>query len=321
MAAVTLRSFIMSSWKAYAAGVAWSSIFGLSFLVTKGALEAFSPVTLLFLRFALATVALGALVPAGIVKLGYRGKPKLPLVLICVFQPILYFTFETFGLREVASSTAGLVIGALPAAVAALSVPLLREHLSGRQVAGLVLSIAGVALVVLAGDAGTEGVASAAGAAEADSLGGVLLVVGAMLSAAFYNVYSRKASVRYSPAETTFAMMATGAVFFGLLVVLEGLTSGWSGIFAGATPAALGAVAYLGILSSVVAFFLVNLSLSRLKAAQASIFGTLTTLVSLVAGVLLRGEPFGLVQILGASGIVLGVWMTNARSAGGQLAS
>jgi len=308
----------MGSWKAYAAGVAWSSIFGLSFLVTKGALEAFSPVTLLFLRFALATAALGALALAGVVKLGYRGKPKLPLVLICVFQPILYFTFETFGLREVASSTAGLVIGALPAAVAALSVPLLHEHLSGRQVVGLVLSIAGVALVVLAGDAGLEGAIAVTGSATPDSLRGVLLVVGAMLSAAFYNVYSRKASVRYSPAETTFAMMATGAVFFGLLVVLEGLASGWSGLFSGATPAALGAVAYLGILSSVVAFFLVNLSLSRLKAAQASIFGTLTTLVSLVAGVLLRGEPFGLVQVLGATGIVFGVWMTNARSARGQ---
>lgn len=299
----------MGSWKAYAAGVAWSSIFGLSFLVTKGALEAFSPVTLLFLRFALATVALGLLALAGVVKLGYRGKPKLPLVLICVFQPILYFTFETFGLQEVASSTAGLIIGALPAAVAALSVPLLREHLSGRQVAGLVLSIAGVALVVMAGDAG---------AAVPDTLRGVLLVVGAMLSAAFYNVYSRKASVRYSPAETTFAMMATGAVFFGLLVVVEGATSGWAGIFSGTTVAALGAVAYLGILSSVVAFFLVNLSLSRLKAAQASIFGTLTTLVSLVAGVLLRGEPFGMVQVLGASGIVLGVWLTNARAGQGQ---
>lgn len=302
----------MGSWKAYAAGVVWSSIFGLSFLVTKGALEAFSPVTLLFLRFALATVALGLLVLAGVVKLGYRGKPKLPLVIICLFQPILYFTFETFGLREVASSTAGLIIGALPAAVAALSVPLLREHLSGRQVAGLVLSIVGVALVVLAGDAG---------AAVPDTLRGVLLVVGAMLSAAFYNVYSRKASIRYSPAETTFAMMATGAVFFGLLVVLEGATSGWAGIFSGTTVAALGAVAYLGILSSVVAFFLVNLSLSRLKAAQASIFGTLTTLVSLVAGVLLRGEPFGLVQAFGASAIVLGVWMTNTRNHQGKLSS
>jgi len=310
----------VGSWKAYAAGVAWSSIFGLSFLVTKGALEAFSPVTLLFLRFALATAALGALVLAGVVKLGYRGKPKLPLVLICVFQPILYFTLETFGLREVASSTAGLIIGALPAAVAALSVPLLREHLAGRQVAGLVLSIAGVALVVLAGDAGAGGTeAAVAGGVAPDSLRGVLLVVGAMLSAAFYNVYSRKASVRYSPAETTFAMMATGAVFFGLLVVLEGATSGWTRIFSGATIASLGAIAYLGILSSVVAFFLVNLSLSRLKAAQASIFGTLTTLVSLVAGVLLRDEPFGLIQVLGASGIVLGVWMTNARSPQGQL--
>jgi len=304
----------VGSWKAYAAGIAWSSIFGLSFLVTKGALEAFSPVTLLFLRFGLATAALGALALAGVVKLGYRGKPKLPLVLICVFQPILYFTLETFGLREVASSTAGLVIGALPAAVAALSVPLLREHLSGRQVVGLVLSIAGVALVVLAGDAG-------AGGAAHDSLRGVLLVVGAMLSAAFYNVYSRKASVRYTPAETTFAMMATGALFFGLLVIVEGATSSWAGLFSGATPAALGAVAYLGILSSVVAFFLVNLSLSRLKAAQASIFGTFTTLVSLVAGVLLRGEPFGLIQVLGASGIVLGVWMTNARNARGPQVS
>jgi len=308
----------VGSWKAYAAGVAWSSIFGLSFLVTKGALEAFSPVTLLFLRFSLATAALGVLALAGVVRLAYRGKPKLPLVLICVFQPVLYFTFETFGLREVASSTAGLVIGALPAAVAALSVPLLREHLSGRQVAGLVLSIAGVVLVVLAGDAGAGG-AAAAGSVVPDSLRGVLLVVGAMLSAAFYNVYSRKASVRYTPAETTFAMMATGALFFGLLVIVEGATSGWAGIFSGATPAALGAVAYLGILSSVVAFFLVNLSLSRLKAAQASIFGTLTTLVSLVAGVLLRDEPFGLIQVLGASGIVLGVWMTNARSRQGQL--
>ncbi len=311
MAAVSQRSINVGSWKAYAAGVAWSSIFGLSFLVTKGALEAFSPVTLLFLRFALATVALGLLALAGVVKLGYRGKPKLPLVLICVFQPILYFTFETFGLQEVASSTAGLIIGALPAAVAALSVPLLREHLAGRQVAGLVLSIAGVALVVMAGDAGV---------AVPDTLRGVLLVVGAMLSAAFYNVYSRKASVRYSPAETTFAMMATGAVFFGLLVVLEGATSGWAGLFSGTTVAALGAVAYLGILSSVVAFVLVNLTLSRLKAPQASFFGTLTTLVSLVAGVLLRGEPFGMVQVLGASGIVLGVWLTNARSGQGQLA-
>ncbi|PKL23496.1 MAG: EamA family transporter [Spirochaetae bacterium HGW-Spirochaetae-3] len=303
----------MSSWKAYAAGISWASIFGLSFLVTKGALEAFSPATLLFLRFALAAAALGALALLGIVRLGYHGKPLAPLLLICLVQPILYFTLETYGLRETASSTAGLILGAMPAAVAALSVPMLKERLTARQCLGLALSMAGVVLIVVEG--GRRSGPTAVAAAQGTSNGplGVFLIVGALVSAAFYNVFSRKASTYYSPAETTFAMMASGAVFFGLLATIECASGGWASPFSGATPAAWGEIAYLGILSSVVAFFLVNLSLSRLKAAQASVFGTLTTLVSLVAGVAARGEPFGPVQAVGAAGIVAGVWMTNAR--------
>lgn len=303
----------MVSWKAYAAGITWASIFGLSFLVTKGALEAFSPATLLFLRFALAAAALGGLALLGVVRLGYRGKPLAPLLLICLVQPILYFTLETYGLRLTASSTAGLILGAMPAAVAALSVPMLKERLTARQAVGLATSIAGVALVVIEGGrrSGVEAAVSASG--QASGPWGVILIVGALASAAFYNVFSRKASVHYSPAETTFAMMASGAAFFGALATIECAYNGWSSPFSLATPGAWGAIAYLGILSSVVAFFLVNLSLSRLKAAQASIFGTLTTLVSLVAGVAARGEPFGPVQAVGAVGIVAGVWMTNAR--------
>jgi drug/metabolite transporter (DMT)-like permease len=243
----------------------------------------------------------------------FHGKPLLPLVLLCLFQPVLYFSFETFGLREVASSTAGLVIGALPAAVAALSVPMLGERLSKRQVAGLVLSIAGVVAIVLAGEPGSNAEKGAAGVAP-DSLRGVLLVVGALASAAFYNIFSRRASAYYKPAETTLAMMTSGAVFFGLLAIVEGASRGWSAMFGNATLAAWGSVAYLGLLSSVLAFFLVNLSLARLKASQASVFGTLTTLVSLVAGVAFRGESFGFSEALGAVCIVTGVWMTNARA-------
>ncbi len=303
----------MASWKAYAAGISWASIFGLSFLVTKGALEAFSPMVLMFLRFSLAATVLGALWLAGAVKLRYRGKPLAPLAILCLFQPILYFTLETFGLRETSSSTAGLILGAMPAAVAALSVPMLRERLSARQVAGLMLSVAGVAFIVLGGVRGGADQGTAP-AGSPGSVRGILLVVGALVSAAFYNVYSRKASVHYGSLETTFAMMLSGAVFFGILAAAEGMSRGWASMFAKATAGTWLSIAYLGILSSVVAFFLVNLSLSRLKAAQASIFGTLTTLVSLVAGVALRGEFFGPAQAFGAAGIVVGVWMTNARS-------
>jgi drug/metabolite transporter (DMT)-like permease len=297
----------VARWKAFIAGVAWATIFGFSFLVTKGALDAFSPFELLFLRFALAAAALGALAGLRLIRLEFRGRPRLPLIVICLFQPILYFTCETFGLRETASSTAGLILGALPAAVAALSVPMLKERLSPRQAAGLCVSVAGVVLIVLAGALG-----KGAQAGGSDSLRGVLLLVGALASAAFYNVYSRRASACYGPVETTFAMMASGAAFFGLLTLIESIARGGGGMLLRATPAAWGAVAYLGLLSSVLAFFLVNLSLSRLKASQASVFGTLTTLVALIAGVVFRGESVDIPELLGAIAIIAGVWGTNA---------
>ena len=290
----------------YLAGAAWSTIFGLSFLVTKAALEAFRPFELLFLRFGLATAALLVLAALGLVKLRFRGKPLGLLALVCVFQPLLYFPFETFGVRETTTSTAGLILGAMPAVVAALSLPILKERLSLGRTLGLALSVMGVALVVLAGGRGNG----------ADSLRGILLVCCALASAGFYNVFSRKASAAFAPAEVTFAMMASGAAVFGLVALVQGFLEPGPSMLERATPAAWGAIAYLGILSSVLAFFLVNLTLSRLKASQSAVFGVLTTLVSLVAGAIVRGEPVGPVKAIGAAAILAGLWATNARSGG-----
>lgn len=284
------------------AGIGWSTIFGFSFLVTKGALGIFSPFEILFLRFALATGILGALAAAGIVRISFRGKRLAALAPVCLFQPILYFACETYGLWETASGTAGLILGALPAAVAALSAPMLGERLSRRQAAGLLASVAGVGLVVAAGaSSGT------------DSLRGVLLIVGALASAAFYNVYSRRASAEFGPAEITFAMMASGAIAFGFLAFAQDLASGRGTAFLAAPAEAWVAVLYLGVLSSVLAFFLVNFSLARLKASQASAFGSLVPLVALAAGVAFRGESPGLPALIGAAAIIAGVWATNKR--------
>ena len=289
----------------YLSGVAWSTIFGLSFLVTKNGLSAFSPFELLFLRFLLATFLMSMLARLRFIRLSYRGKPLGVLALLCLFQPLLYFACETLGLRETASSTGGLILGALPALVALLGALMLKEGLVPRQVAGLCLSLAGVALIVLVG---TE----ASGRSQADSLRGVLFLVGALLSAGFYNVYSKRASTWFSPVETTFAMMATGALVFGLVALVERFVNGGPGIFSRATPSAFLSVAYLGILSSVLAFFLVNLTLAKLKASQSAVFGTLTTLVALAAGALLKGEALGPLRLVGSALIILGVWATNS---------
>jgi drug/metabolite transporter (DMT)-like permease len=295
----------------YAAGVGYASIFGFSFLVTKGALAVLDPFELLFLRFATAAGILTLLVAARVVKVDFRGKPIKNVLLVCLFQPLLYFTCETFGVSESASSTAGIVLGALPAAVALLGTFMLRERLKAAQAASLLLSVAGVALIALLG-----GVASG----ESGSPRGFLFLVGAVASAAFYNIYSRRSSSVWSPMETTFAMMLSGALVFGAICLLRGLASGGAagpGLLARALPVLPG-VLYLGALSSVLAFFLINFALSRLKASEAAVFSSLTTVISVAAGVVLRGEAFGFAQLAGTIMIVAGVWGTNAFASRGS---
>jgi drug/metabolite transporter (DMT)-like permease len=293
--------------RTYAAGIGYATIFGFSFLVTKDALAALDPFELLFLRFMLAALVMSVLAALGVVRLEFRGKKIGNLALVCLLQPVIYFTCETFGVRQSATTTAGIVLGALPAAVAILGVVVLHERLGTLQTFYLGLSMAGVALIVLSAASG-----------ETATLGtpaGLAFLFGALVSAAFYNISSRKASRTFTPVETTFAMMWSGALVFGVIALGRGVAGGHLGddasLLVRATSAWEG-VAYLGLLSSVVAFFCVNYTLSRLKASQSIVFSNLTTVVAVLAGVAFRGEAFGLAQILGAAMIVLGVWGTNA---------
>lgn len=297
------------------AGVGYATIFGFSFLMTKGALDLLSPPELMFLRFSVAAMVLSLLWILRVIRLDYSRVHAGHLVLTCLFQPILYFLCETYGVRESTSSMAGIVIGAIPASVAILGSIMLGERLGRGQKFSLALSIAGVALIVLTGGRGQE---------SGGSLVGFLLLLGAVAAATFFNIYSRKTSKGLRPLETTFAMMWTGALFFGLMNLVLGLLGKGSGVtgnlLARAAPA-WPSLLYLGVMSSVLAFFLINFTLSRLKASQSAVFTNLTTLVSVAAGVLIRHEPFGIVQMIGAVMIVCGVWGTNALVPGGKNAA
>jgi drug/metabolite transporter (DMT)-like permease len=299
----------VTTWKTYAAGIGFASIFGFSFLVTKNALDVLDPFELLFLRYTIASLALTALLIAGLVRVEFRGKPLRNLVVGCLLEPVVYFTCETLGVRESASSTAGIVLGALPPSVAVLGALMLHERLTRVQAFCLGLSASGVAIIVLS--------TATAGTVRGGTLTGMAFLLGALASAALFTIYSRKASRVFTPVETTFAMMWSGAVAFGgatLVRALAGAGTASSAGLAARTVSAWGGVAYLGLLSSVVAFFCVNYALSRLKASQSIVFSNLTTVVSVAAGVIFRGEPFGLVQLCGAVMIVVGVWGTNAAN-------
>jgi drug/metabolite transporter (DMT)-like permease len=71
------------------------------------------------------------------------------------------------------------------------------------------------------------------------------------------------------------------------------------------------AVAYLGIGSSVLAYFLANYSLAKLPVARSTIFGNLSTVVSVLAGVIIMDDRFTWVTALAFALILCGIFGVN----------
>ena len=283
------------------AGLVFSTIFGFSFLFTKEGLELMSPFHLLGFRFAIAFITLSILRIAGIININLRGKNLKKLFLLALFQPGIYFICETTGMLYTTSSEAGMMIALIPVAVTILAAVFLNERPTLIQSLFVALSVGGVFFIIF--NRGTAPI-------DGNYLGLVLLG-GAVIAAGFYNIISRQLSLEFKPVEITYVMMGFGALFFNLIAIFRKDFALGSYLNLLTNTDVLIAVVYLGVFSSVVAFFMMNYTLSKITAAESAVFANLTTVVSIIAGVVFRNEPFFKFQVVGAVLIIIGVWGTN----------
>lgn len=289
--------------KPYLAGLGSSSIFGFSFFFTKQGLEVLDSFRLVAFRFALAAFVVSMLALLKIVPLNLWGKDLRPLLFTALLQPILYFLFETFGVSLSTTSQAGMMIALIPIFVTIASAIFLKEKPSIGQLGFIILSVGGVMFIILQQGLG----------GQSRNWLGPLVLMGAVLSAAGFNILSRRSSESYTPFQITFVMMWVGAIAFNLMALYVHASSGnldsyFEHLF---DPRVLTALLYLGIVSSVIAFFLINYTLSQIPASQSAVFANLTTVISIAAGVLFRNEPFYWYHALGAAMILVGVYGTN----------
>lgn len=301
----------MGKMRGVVSGLGYSVIFGFSFLMTKETLEILGPVELLAVRFLIAALLMSSLLALGVIHVDFRAKPLGLLALMCLLQPVAYFIFETYGIANAATNVAGIILGALPAGVAIVGAFVLRERLTALQSAGLAMSIVGVVLVALFGQINTG---------ETRAIG-IVFLTASMLSAVFFNIVSRKASKSFSAIERTFAMMWSGALCYGIPALVQNLTGKGhlAALFSvgdGRVAAAWGGLLYLGTLSSVAAFFLINYSLTYLQASQSAVFTNMVTVITVLAGVFIRHEAFSWSQGISLCLIVLGVAVANSSVAG-----
>jgi drug/metabolite transporter (DMT)-like permease len=198
-----------------------------------------------------------------------------------------------------ASHGAVIVPGFIPGITLVLARLFLGERPRRRQVLGALVGLVGLALVI--GPSFVSGSGTAVGDA---------MFVGGALACSAYAVVARKATRRFDASVITFLAAATGAGIFlvlSLLAVPGGLQA-----YGTASLRALGGVAYLASIGTVIAFVFFYLGMQRLGAARAAAYSVLIPLFGVVATTALLGQSLEPIALVGAAIVVGGLWLTQA---------
>ena len=270
------------------------TVWGSTFVVTKGLIELWPPFTLGFAR-----VAIGALVMLPLAMVRHRREVRLPwptIFFMALFGVALYYMAFNYAMVYTSASQGALVQSSIPAITALVAVVWLRERASTLRWLGIALSVVGV-LIVFSGDA-TEGPASA--------LFGNVLMFASVLCWGLYTSLAKRVA-GYDAIVITACITGCGSLLLLPLAAHEIATiglqplpmSGWLGVL------------YLGGIASGVAYLLYNASLRHLDASEVGVYTNLIPVVGVLTGVVLLGEPLSARAIVGGVVVMLGVWITG----------
>jgi drug/metabolite transporter (DMT)-like permease len=271
-------------------------LWGASFSSMRIALVDLHPMSVMWLRMIIALACILPLYRTVSLSAYRKGDWKLLLAAV-IFQPCLYFWLESAALSLTSSAQAGIISASVPLLVAVAAWMILKEPLSTRVVAGLLLSVAGVAVLTLAGQA-TE-------SAPSPLLGNSMEFL-AMVCAAANMIIIRILGRRYDAWTLTVMQVVTGCLFFspGIAHLMD-VPAGTFELDLILILVFLGAGVTLG------AFSLYNWAITRMPASTASAHINLIPLVAVGCGFVFLGETMNLVQMAAACVVLFSVLMTQ----------
>ena len=272
-------------------------LWGFTFFASAVGQKYTTPFVLLAYRFDTAALLMALPLIFGREELSLRGKNLKTLLLLGLMEPCLYFIGEQYGVRYTNSAFSGVIIAVIPITTLMLSAPILKVHPSTGQWLFSLLSIAGIVVITL----------SEQGEGEV-SLKGVAFLIGAVATGSAFTVLSRRTSDDFSVYERTFIMQLMGAVFFTLLALIENRGNPAAILAPAAHPDFVLAVLFLSVFASVVGYTLINYAIAYAPVAKVVILVNLTTVISVIAGVVFLGDPFSVVSAVAMLAVLIGIW-------------
>jgi O-acetylserine/cysteine efflux transporter len=279
---------------AVAVAVSW----GLNFVAIDASLEQFPPMFLVALRFGLIAVPTLALVP-------WPGVPVRWWLLYGAGFGVLQFLFLYWGMAAgMPAGLASLVLQSSAPFTVALGAVLLRERLGGRQVAGIVAAVAGLAVV------GWQRWESAA-------LLPFLLTVAGGLGWAFGNLGNRLA-VASRPLHLVLWMSVVPPLpMLAVSLAVEGphrIAGSFDGLTTRTGIAALAGLAYTVLVGTLLGSGLWTALMARYPASRVAPYSMLVPVVGISAAWLLLGEHVSGGELAGSAVVVAGVLYAGSRA-------
>jgi drug/metabolite transporter (DMT)-like permease len=229
---------------------------------------------------------------------GGLGDVARPLAIMVACGGVLYPTLFLLALARTSATNTSLLIALSPVLTLLFS-PLVGERIERGRVGGVLVALAGAVTVI------THGSVEHLRALSFNP--GDLLAIAAAATWATFNLTSRHVAGRLAPPFTNCVIYSTG----GLALYALGLPEHpWAQLSA-ATPTALGSVAVMAVLSSVVAghLFLVGIRTVGVNRTVVFIY-VVPVLTALLSAVFLH-ERFEAAQAVGGAAVLAGVWWTT----------
>jgi drug/metabolite transporter (DMT)-like permease len=264
-------------------------------------LVAVFPVFLLaWLRFGIAAVAMLGWLRRGRGEPALTRRDRLLLFWESFLGNFLFSICMLFGVAFTSAVAAGVIMAAIPAAVALLSRVFLGERIGARVAVGIACATGGIALLSL-----TRGDAQGGASGGAAPWLGNLLLVGAVFCEACYVVIGKQLTGSVSAKRIAALVNLWGLA----LVTPMGAWLALSFDFAGVGASMWLLLVFYAVAASIVTVWLWMTGLRHVPAASAGVYAVMLPIAAAAIGVLALGEPFGAAHgvafTLALAGVVL----------------
>jgi len=291
----------LGEWIGVAIALVSSCLGGTAAAITRYLVGNADPITLAILRWG---IGFACLLPTALflkVRWPARGDwPAVAMLGLCFFG--LFFVLYNIAIGFTTAARASLALATLPLHTMVVGALLGIEPLTTRKTIGVCVAVLGVIAAL----------ASGLSAAPAGAWRGELIMTGAVICMAFYNVWSRPLIQRSSALGFLTVGMGAGAA---ALILVGSLTGSFAAVSSFGAPQWIAGV-YLGVAGGALAFILWVMALERATPTRVASTMTVNPLAAGLLATQLVGEPITPNLVVGLVAVFAGIWIaTTVRRA------